>query len=62
VVPEGLHGMSAFLESALPAFKWLTLSGFLLGLVESFLYGIYTGVIFVPVYNFLNRKLRKREI
>ncbi len=45
-----------FLEAMLPAFKWLTLGGFLLGLVESFLYGIYTGVVFVPVYNFINRR------
>ncbi len=57
VVPESLHGMSTFLESVLPAFTWLTFSGFLLGLVESFLYGIYTGVVFVPIYNFLSRKL-----
>ena len=33
VTPTGLH-MSAFLEMMLPAFKWLTWWGFLLGLVE----------------------------
>lgn len=56
VVPERLHGMSAFLEAMLPAFKWLTFGGFILGLVESFLYGIYIGIVFVPVYNFINRR------
>ncbi len=56
IVPERLHGMSAFLESVLPAFKWLTFGGFVLGLVESFLYGIYTGIVFVPIYNFMNRR------
>jgi hypothetical protein len=56
VVPEKLHGMSDFLESVLPAFKWLTLGGFFLGLIESFLYGIYIGVFFVPIYNFFNRR------
>lgn len=56
IVPERLHGMSAFLEMMLPAFKWLTFWGFVLGLVESFLYGAYIGVVFVPIYNFLNRK------
>jgi hypothetical protein len=56
VVPERLHGMKAFLEAALPAFRWLTFGGFVLGLVESFLYGIYIGVVFVPIYNFINRK------
>ncbi len=57
IVPKNLHGMSAFLESVLPAFKWLTFGGFILGLIESFLYGIYTGIVFVPIYNFINRKL-----
>jgi len=56
IVPAKLHGMSAFLESMLPAFKWLTFGGFILGLVESFLYGIYIGIVFVPVYNFFHRR------
>lgn len=56
VVPERLHGMSAFLEMILPAFKWLTFGGFILGLIESFLYGAYIGVVFVPIYNFLSRR------
>lgn len=55
-VPERLHGMKAFLESVLPAFRWLTIGGFVLGLIESFLYGVYIGVVFVPVYNFMNRR------
>ena len=57
IVPERLHGMSGFLEAVLPAFKWLTFGGFVLGLVESFLYGVYIGIVFVPIYNFINRKL-----
>ena len=48
--------MSALLEQVLPAFKWLTWRGFLLGLVESFLYGAYAGLVFCPVYNFLYRR------
>jgi len=56
VVPPRLHGMAAFLEAVLPAFKWLTFGGFLLGLVESFLYGVYIGVVFVPIYTFFSRK------
>lgn len=50
VVPESLH-MAAFLEAVLPGFKWLTPLGFLLGLVESFLYGVYAGIVYVPIYN-----------
>ena len=34
-----------------PGFEWLTLKGFIIGLVESFLYGWYVAVIFVPLYN-----------
>ena len=55
VTPESLH-MHAFLEQILPVFKWLTWWGFLLGLVESFLYGIYAGLVFVPIYNAVNRR------
>ena len=57
VVPQRLHGMSDFLEAVLPAFRWLTFGGFLLGIVESFLYGVYIGIVFVPIYNFMNRKV-----
>ena len=48
--------MSAFLKQVLPAFKWLTWWGFLLGLIESFLYGAYAGLVFCPVYNWLHRR------
>ena len=56
LVPTRL-GMAPFLEMALPAFKWLTFWGFWLGLIESFLYGAYLGLVFVPVYNLLNRRM-----
>ena len=56
VTPQSLH-MHTFLEQVLPAFKWLTWWGFLLGLVESFLYGVYAGLVFCPIYNGLNRRL-----
>lgn len=61
VVPQRLHGMSAFLEAVLPAFKWLTFGGFILGLIESFLYGVYIGIVFVPIYNFINKKRGTKE-
>lgn len=54
VTPESLH-MKAFLEQMLPAFTWLTWPGFLLGLVESFLYGAYAGLVYCPIYNALQR-------
>lgn len=55
VTPQSLH-MHTFLEQVLPAFEWLTWRGFLLGLVESFLYGAYVGLVFCPIYNWLNRR------
>ncbi|MEO8196961.1 MAG: DUF5676 family membrane protein [Thermoanaerobaculia bacterium] len=55
VVPPSLH-MSQALEAVLPAFKWLTFWGFCLGLIESFLYGVYAGLVFVPIHNFFARR------
>jgi len=57
LVPQTLH-MVRFLEIFLPGFTWLSLGSFVLGLVESFLYGAYAGVVFVPIYNFVSRRCR----
>lgn len=54
-VPESLH-MHAFLELVLPGFKWLSWTAFAIGLGESLLYGIYAGLVYVPVYNYLQRR------
>lgn len=40
----------------LPGFTWLTWPSFFLGLIESFLYGIYFGLVFTPLYNFFHGK------
>ncbi|MCL4865695.1 MAG: hypothetical protein KJZ47_07355 [Gemmatimonadales bacterium] len=55
VVPVQLH-MSGWLEQVLPGFAWLTLPGFVIGLVESFLYGAYAGLVFSPIYNTMHRR------
>jgi hypothetical protein len=55
VTPQSLH-MHQFLEIVLPAFKWLSVGGFFLGLIESFLWGAYVGLVFVPIYNVLYRR------
>lgn len=52
IAPESLHMHSA-LETILPGFRWLTISGFGVGLVESFLYGVYGGLVFGSIYNAL---------
>jgi hypothetical protein len=48
--------MVQFLEITLPGFKWLTFGTFIIGLVESFLYGAYAGLVFAPIYNFYQLK------
>ena len=58
IVPETLH-MPAFLEQVLPGFRWLTPAGFAIGLVESFLYGAYAGLVFSPIHNALWRRWAK---
>ena len=50
IVPETLH-MTGFLEQVLPGFRWLTAGAFAIGLVEAFLYGVYAGLVFTPIYN-----------
>lgn len=56
VIPERLNGMKVLLEMVLPAFTWLTPGGVVLGLMESFLYGTYIGMVFVPIYSFIDKK------
>lgn len=55
IVPQPVQ-VYQVLEQVLPGFKWLTLWGFCIGLIESFLYGAYAGLVFVPIYNFLSRR------
>jgi len=54
--PAGGH-MREFLTIALPGFEWLTPKGFVIGLVKSFLYGALVGLVYVPIYNALERRL-----
>jgi len=58
VTPAAVH-MHIFLEQILPAFKSFTWWGFLLGLIESFLYGFYAGIVYVPIYNFFVKRWRE---
>jgi hypothetical protein len=55
IVPKSFH-LVEFLEITLPGFKWLTLGSFFIGLIESFLYGVYAGLVYTPIYNFYHGK------
>ena len=55
LVPRALH-MVQLLEITLPGFQWLSGGTFVIGLVDSVLYGIYGGLVFTPIYNFFVRQ------
>ncbi len=46
------YAMNPVWAPLFPGFTWLNWTGFFIGLVESFAYGWYVAVIFVPLYNF----------
>ena len=54
IVPPEYHAPRV-LEAILPGFRWLTPWSFLVGLVETFIYGAYVGLVFTPIYNFMLR-------
>jgi hypothetical protein len=58
IAPSSLHTVQG-LEAVLPGFEWLTFVGFCLGLLESFLYGAYVDLVFVPIYNFLEHRSKR---
>lgn len=49
--------MVEFLTITIPGFEWPAATGFLIGLLKSFLYGTLIGLLYVPVYNVLARRL-----
>ena len=55
VAPAGAHS-SWLLEAVLPGFTWLSVGSFLLGLLETALYGAGVGVLYSTLYNFFGRR------
>lgn len=45
----------------LPGFEWLSWKSFLLGLVESYAYGWYFALIWVPIYNVFAGGVGRRQ-
>jgi hypothetical protein len=56
VVPRAWHP-TQLLELMLPGFRWLTPTSFVLGLVESAIFGVYVGLVFTAIYNFVVRRV-----
>jgi hypothetical protein len=55
IAPPPFHA-SWLLEALLPGFKWLSLGSFVLGAVETALYGAWAGVLFSTLYNYFTRR------
>lgn len=45
------HAMFQVWQKLLPGFHWLSWGRFFLGLIESYAYGWYVALIWVPLYN-----------
>lgn len=55
IVPPEYHA-GELLEKFLPGFHWITPASFFLGLVETFLYGGYLGLLVGTLYNAVQRR------
>jgi len=49
IVPT--HEMHSAWQRLLPGFEWISWGSFFLGLIESYAYGWYITLIWVPIYN-----------
>lgn len=58
VAPTAFHA-SWLLEAMLPGFKWLSLGSFVLGLIETTLYGAWAGILYSTLYNHFARRARR---
>ena len=55
------HAMYQSWQKLLPGFEWISAKSFALGLIESYGYGWYVALIWVPLYNvFAARTLRSK--
>ncbi|MFQ5711711.1 MAG: DUF5676 family membrane protein [Candidatus Geothermarchaeales archaeon] len=54
LVPQ--YAMYGVWAPLLPGFSFLDVFSFFLGLLETFLYGLGIGVLFVGIYNYLSKK------
>lgn len=52
------HAMYKSWIQLLPGFEWISWKSFFLGLIESYLYGWYFALIWVPLYNYFSNKAK----
>ena len=46
------HAMYQSWQNLLPGFEWISWKSFFLGVIETYAYGWYAALIWVPIYNF----------
>ncbi len=54
LVPE--HAMYRAWQDLLPGFEWISWKSFFIGLIETYAYGWYFAVIWVPLYNCFTKR------
>lgn len=59
LVLPGLPIRHIALETLLPGFVWISPGAFVLGLVESLLFGLYIGAAFATIHNAFARRWSK---
>ena len=55
LTPPAMHMHQAW-EMMMPGFHWLSFPAFLIGLIWAYVYGWYTAIVFVPLYNLFNKR------
>lgn len=58
VFPE--HAMYEAWQKLLPGFEWISWKSFFIGLVETYGYGWYFALIWVPLYNVFTARIDKK--
>lgn len=53
------HAMYQAWQKLLPGFQWISWKSFLLGLAESYGYGWYFALIWVPLYNVFTARAQR---
>jgi len=49
------YAMYPLWQRLLPGFQWISWQSYVLGLAETYLYGWYAAIVWVPLYNFVGR-------
>jgi hypothetical protein len=55
------YAMFRVWQDLLPGFEWLSAKAFLIGLVETWAYGWYFALVWVPIYNLAARRGSKPD-